>query len=78
MQCNWLPLAHQAMCQVLVLAGSGFSVKHIYSLLTTSTAHALVFGRDYCNNLLTSSPATPLAPLQFTCHMSAQDIPSIC
>lgn len=66
------------MCQVLVLAGNALSIRQIYPLLTTGTANALVFGRDYCNNLLTSLPATPLAPLLSTCHMSAQEIPSIC
>lgn len=67
-----------AMCQMLALAGNGFSIRQIYSLLTTSTAHAQVFGKAYCTNFLTTPPATPLAPLQSACHTPAQEILSIC
>lgn len=67
-----------AICQVLALAGNGFSIRQIYPVLTTSTAHAQVFGKAYCTNRLTSPPAPPLAPLQSACHISAQEILSIC
>lgn len=51
-----------AMCQMLVLAGNGFSIRQIYPLLTTSTAHAQVFGKAYCTNFLTTPPSYSSCP----------------
>lgn len=62
-QCNWLPVAHQGDVPGAGIGREWVSIRQMYPFLTTIPVNAQIIGQDYCSNLLTSPPATPLAPL---------------